>query len=156
MPLKAFTEFALAPLEVQYEPGGKVYRIPPITIEAAATLQATAADPAAALASAADLAKDAMQRLVLGPLWDEMIADGVPIAFADRVYLTALADFQGGRGYAEHMWEEGVDPKVVKAFLEGQTPKPPASKPSPRTGTASATRSRASTKATTSKAPRQN
>lgn len=141
MPLKAFTEFTAPPLEVQYEPGGKVYRIPPPTIEAAATLYAAAADPEAARKAAEGQPADTMPRLVLGPLWDEMKTDKVSAAFADRVYLTALADFQGGREYAEHLWEAGVDPKVVQAFLEGQqAPKRAASTRSRRTGSANATR----------------
>lgn len=158
MVLKAFTEYTQGPLEVQYEPGGKVYRIPPITIEAAATLHAQAADPDAAIEAAGDRPSDYMPRLVLGDLWDEMKADKIDAKFADRVYLTALADFQGGREYAEHMFAEGIDPKVVQTFLEGrqqQSPKaPPVPKRSPRTGAAGKTPSRASS--TTTKTSRPN
>jgi hypothetical protein len=154
MVLKAFTEYTQAPLEVQYEPGGKVYRIPPMTIEAAAFIRAQAADPDAAREAAKGKPDDWITRIVLGPLWDEMIADRVPATFADRVYLTALAEHTGGREYAEHIFAEGVDPLVLKAYLEGQTPLQD-SKPSPRTGTATRTPSRASSRATTSKAPRQ-
>lgn len=159
MVLKAFTEYTQGPLEVQYEPDGKVYRIPPITIEAAAIVHAMAADPDAPVPGLDPDDDYAMQRLVLGPLWDQMIAEKVPAFFASRVYLAALADFQGGREYAERIFMEGPDPKALEEFLQSRTarqesPKAsPEPKRSPRTGSGNPTRSRASTTRTKTSRP---
>jgi hypothetical protein len=150
MVLKAFTEYTQPPLEVQYEPGGKVYRIPPVTIEGGAIIRAQAADPAGFLDQHAGKPEDWLYRLILGPVWDEMVADGVPEVFAVRVYLTALTDHLNGRDAAEKIFAEGIDPKVVAVLLETQRKAPPkVSARSTRTGAATTTRSRARGSGTT-------
>lgn len=159
MVLKAFSEYTQPPLEVQAVPDGKVYRIPPVTIEGGAIIRAQAADPAGFLDQHRGKPEDWLYRLILGPVWDEMVADGVGEQFAVRVYLTALTDHMSGREAAERMFAEGVDPLALAALLEAVQPAEqptarPVSKRSPRTGAGSKTRSRAST--TTTKTSRPN
>jgi len=159
MVLKAFTEYTQPPIEVQYEPGGKVYRIPAVTIEGGAILRAQAADPAGFLEQHRDKPEHWLYRLILGPVWDEMVADGVSELFAVRVYLTALTDHMAGREAAERMFAEGVDPLALAALLETVAPQEesptvsPEPKRSPRTGSGNPTRSRASTTRTKTSRP---
>lgn len=54
------------------------------------------------------------QRL-LGPVWDEMKADGVPGSIIVRVGETALADFSQGRDIARMVWRYGVSPEALAA-----------------------------------------
>ena len=146
--LRDFTEFANKPLVFPFK--GKKYVQPELTIEAGLELAdvVTGKNKTWAKKSGADLWK-----LVCGPLWDEMIADGVPLSFATRVGLTITADHQYGRDYAEATWEAGTDPKLIAAYMNEKTAAQGnrASRRSNSTGGATKTPSRASTRATTSR-----
>ncbi len=143
MVLKAFTELT-EPLEVQYTPDGKVYRIPPVSIEVGVKIVDVQANPEEYI----DRPGTWFASLVLGPLWDELDADRAPGSFRDRILLTALAEWNAGRDAAERMWEQGVDPKALAALrdkvladikAQAEAMKRPASKRSPRTGAAAKT-----------------
>jgi hypothetical protein len=146
--LREFTEFAKKPLVFPFR--GKKYVQPDLTIEAGLYLGGvvTGADRSARNMKGADLWK-----LVCGPLWDQMIADGVPLAFATRVGLTLLADHQYGRDYAEATWEAGTDPKLLAAYMDKKTAAQGnrASRRSSSTAGATKTPPQVSTKATTSR-----
>lgn len=112
MALTDYNEFAEAPLE--FPINGKKYVLPAIGIEDGLTLAGiiTGKNKSASKMEAVELYK-----LLLGPLWDEMIADGVPLDAASRVGLTALADRQYGRQVAEITWETAADPKALQPYL---------------------------------------
>lgn len=104
--LREFTEFADGPMVFPYK--GKTYAAPEITIEMGIRLSGITNDGQEQDVAVHDLAKD-----LLGPVYDEMVADGVPSSFLTRVFMTIVADFQYGRTYAEAMWETGADPKAM-------------------------------------------
>lgn len=67
------------------------------------------------------LTDEEFNRLVLGPTYDQMLKDDVPLAFVARVVLTVLADFQRGREVAEVMWETQANPKALEAYVKART-----------------------------------
>lgn len=87
---------------------------------------------------------------VLGPVWDEMVADNVPMGSVARAGQAAVAEVQGGRVYAEAVWAVGLDPKAISEFLVKKNGNR-AQKRSRSTGGATTTKRPASTKATTSR-----
>lgn len=56
-------------------------------------------------------------KLIMGPTWDEMRADGVPIDAASRAGFATQTDIQLGREAAEHAWETGLDPEAAAAWM---------------------------------------
>lgn len=81
---------------------------------------------------------DDMNKELLGPLYDEMVADGVPFEALVLAGQTATHDFLYGREAAEAYWNSGGDPKAVAETLPAanvfsqstdaeNTTKPPAS-----------------------------
>ncbi|MCU1408462.1 MAG: hypothetical protein JWM23_542 [Microbacteriaceae bacterium] len=146
--LRDYSAFAEGPLV--FPINGKRYELGELGIEAGITLAGivTGKNKVAARMEGVELWK-----LLLGPLWDEMIEDGVPLAAATRAGLTALADHQYGRDVAEITWETGADPKVLEPYLEARAAKTAnrATRRSNSTGGAKKTPSRASTRATSSR-----
>ena len=149
--LSDYSAFAEPPLS--FPINGKRYTVPPLGIEAGLVLQGVIAgtDKTFAKKNAVDLWK-----LVLGSLWDEMVADGVPLDAATRAGVAALADHQYGRVIAEAAWEAGEDPNRLAAYMDKKAAEQKAAgnratRRSKSTGTATKTPSRASTKATTSR-----
>ncbi|MBS0231726.1 MAG: hypothetical protein JSS52_11295 [Proteobacteria bacterium] len=93
---------------------GKEYQIPPASFEAGARINGI-------IDGAEQLTDEEFFRLVLGGVFDDMVADKVPAAAITRAGQTALADFRYGRGMAETMWKTGGDPKAIQELL---APKP--------------------------------
>jgi len=60
-----------------------------------------------------------LTRALLGPLYDEMVADGVPYAALALAGQVATHDFLYGRDAAEALWNSGGDPKAVAESLSG-------------------------------------
>lgn len=135
MALSAYEEFANEPLV--FPIGGKNYVCKPVSIPAGRKLAAliNGRDKEFAKAPSEDL-----WRLVLGDLWDQFEADGVPQAAAVRAGLTALADWQYDRATAEAAWEAGADPKALQAYMEANSPTNRAQRRSKSTGAARKTR----------------
>ncbi|MFB2596597.1 hypothetical protein ACEXQE_02280 [Herbiconiux sp. P17] len=111
--LKSFEEVSDGPLAFPIK--GKKY-VHTLSIEAGVAL--------AGVLSGRDKAfqkKEGVElwKLLLGPLWEEMIADGVTLEAATRAGVTALADAQYGRRFAEATWELGADPETIAKYLEG-------------------------------------
>jgi len=143
--MRDFSEFAEKPLV--FPINGKKYEVPPVGIETGLILSG------AILGTDKTMSKQSPEelwKLLLGPVWDEMIADGVPLHAATRVGMTALADFTYNREAALFTWEVGEDPKALADYMQAQAPNR-ASRRSQSTGTANTTKPRASTKATTSR-----
>jgi hypothetical protein len=113
MALSAYEEFAKEPLV--FPIGGKKYVCKPVGIPAGRRLAALINGKDKELAKAPS---EELWRLVLGDLWDEFEADGVPQEAAVRAGLTALADWQYDRETAEAAWEAGADPKALQAYME--------------------------------------
>jgi hypothetical protein len=145
MPLKAYEEFAQEPLA--FPIGGKVYTVPPLGFTTGIRLQRV-------LAGEDDSLNDAPAeegwRLVLGPVWDQMIADEVPMEAMVRAAFAAMTDFQFGREQAERVWEAGLDPKALAEAVMNARQTLEELKQSSSTGAASETRKRASTTGTSS------
>ncbi len=141
MPLKDYSELAQEPLSFPYK--GTLYTLEPYDIPTGIKLTTILAgkDEEFSARPIQDL-----YQLLLGPLWDRMLADGVPLAFASRCGMTAMADFQFGRTMGEAAWEAGADPKALAAYLVRQLPR--ALRRSTSTAAANATRSPASTTGT--------
>ncbi|MCC2033066.1 DUF7426 family protein [Microbacterium allomyrinae] len=140
--MREYTEFADGALVFPYK--GKKYAAPEIGIKLGLRLNGITNN-----GEEQDLDSVELFKLVLGPVWDEMIADGVPLTFATRAGATMLADFQFGRAYAEAMWETGGDPKAMTEYMKARGNR--ATRRSKSTGGATKTPSPASTKATTSR-----
>jgi len=144
MALTPYESFAEEPL--QFPISGKTYTLKPIDIPAGIRLAEIVSGKDKA---AKNLAGEALWKLLLGSLWDEMVADGVPLAAATRAGLTALADYQYGREMAEAAWESGADPKALTVYLTSKTGNR-ATRRSAGTGKATTTKPRAVSNGTTS------
>jgi len=142
MTLREFTEFAAGPLQFPYQ--GKVYTAPEVGIELGLRLNGITN-----LGQEAELPFPDLWPDLFGPAYDEMRADGVPVAFVTRAAATVIADFQYGREYATAMWETGADPKAMAEYMKSKGNR--ATRRSRSTGGASKTPSPASSKATTSR-----
>jgi hypothetical protein len=142
--LKPYEDFVVEPLA--FPIGNKVYTLEPYDIPTGLRLTEVVShqDP-----EFDKLPTSELYKLLLGPLWDEMIADGVTLAAVSRCGLTALTDFQYGRKMAEGAWERGADPKAISAYLVKNLPR--AQRRSRNTGGANLTRSQGSTRGTTSR-----
>lgn len=144
--LTDYSEFAEGPLE--FPINGKRYVLPELGIEEGLELSGifSGKDKTFRRKEGVELFK-----LLLGPLWDQMIADGVSLAAATRAGMTALADRQYGREMAKVAWETGADPKALEPYLQERVAAQGnrASRRSRNTGGAKKTPSPASTKATT-------
>ncbi len=132
---------ALKPFESVFAPlifpiGGKEYVVPPRSIEDGATLTSILNG------DAPEMPDDELGRLLLGPIYDEMTADGVPHAARTRAVAAVLADFQTDRTTAEIVWETGGDPFAIPAALEARQSTP--------SGEATSTKRPASTSGTKS------
>lgn len=64
---------------------------------------------------------DEFNRMLIGDVYTELLADNVPASAVRRIILTALADFQRGRAVAEVMWETGGDPKALETYVRTVT-----------------------------------
>lgn len=111
---KDYNEFA-DPLKLPIN--GKVYTIPPVGL--ADGIKLTAAFLGGE--DAPVVKDDEFNTILLGPAYDEMLADNVPSVAVVRASLTALADFQRGRATAEILWETGGDPKALTAWVEANS-----------------------------------
>ncbi|MDQ0894424.1 DUF7426 family protein [Agromyces ramosus] len=111
--LREYNEFADGPLE--FPIGGKVYTAPEVSIPLGLRLNNIATGEAEQ-----DLPAVELYKLLLGPVWDEMIADGVPLNAAMRAGMVAMNDFQYGREYAVATWEAGLNPKAAAELMASQ------------------------------------
>lgn len=139
--LREFTDFADGPLRFPYK--GKVYEPPEVSVPLGMRLNGITNNGEEADRPITELWPD-----LFGPTYDEMLEDGVPLAFVNRAAATILADFQYGREYATAMWETGADPKAMAEWLKAKGNR--ATRRSRSTDGATKTPSRASSKATTS------
>jgi hypothetical protein len=112
-PFADFDSFELEFLRLPI--GGRVYVIRPVGIRTGGLLRRAADGDAAALAELDT--GEAYYRAILGPAYDQMLADDVPAASVDRAAITALADFTQGRAAALVAWKTGQDPKVLAAAM---------------------------------------
>jgi hypothetical protein len=115
MALSAYESFADEPLV--FPIGGKNYICKPVSIPAGRKLVGLINGKDKAFEKAPS---EELWKLVLGDLWDEFEADGVPMEAAVRAGVTALADWQYDRSTAEAAWEAGADPKALQEYLERQ------------------------------------
>jgi hypothetical protein len=150
MALEAYESFAEEPLA--FPIGTKTYTHTAVTIEAGIRLNAILTGTAD---DSATLTEIDLWKLTLGPLWDQMIADGVPLHAATRAGLTALTDFQYGRVVAEAAWVAGANPKALEAYMKTPSPNR-ASRRSPSTAKVTTTKPRAVSTGTTSRAKSAN
>lgn len=144
MPLKAYEEFAQEPLA--FPIGGKVYTVPPLGFTDGITLQRVISGEPTELT---DAPVEDGWKLILGPVFDEMVADKVPMEAIARAGFTAMTDFQFGREAAERVWESQLDPKALAEAVTAASSLAD-SRPSSSTGAARKTRKRATTTGTTS------
>jgi hypothetical protein len=104
----------IAPEPLVFPINGKTYTLPPIGIEDGIRI---AEGVSGKNEEFQNLRADELWRLLLGPLWDQMIADGVPLRAATRAGVTALADYQYGRTMAEAAWASGANPEALQKYL---------------------------------------
>jgi len=109
--LREYEEFAAGPLEFPIR--GKVYTAPEVDIPTGLRLNGIATGE-----TEQDLPTVDLYRLLLGPVWEQMLTDGVPLDAAMRAGLTAMNDFLYGREYAIASWEAGLDPKAATEILQ--------------------------------------
>lgn len=116
MPLKAYEEFATE--QLAFPIGGKVYTVPRMPFNDGVKLTALLAGTEEATDN------EALWRLCLGSVFDDMKADQVPAEAFARAGFAALADFRYGREWAEKVWEFGLDPKALAAAIAATIPQP--------------------------------
>lgn len=128
---------------LEFPLAGKVYTIPELPYQSMLTLEKAKAGEATYLDDA-----DASEtwRIVMGHVYDDMVADNVPGEALMRAGLATLAFFEFGRETAEAIWETGIDPKALWASIQAQQ----GSKPS-RSSVAVKSTSTASSSGTTSR-----
>lgn len=114
MPLKAYEDWAPEPLAFPIK--GKVYEVPPLSWEAGVKLTAIMRDTEDAPDD-----PDEQNRLLMGDLWDQMKADGVPAEALSRAALTCLVDFRMGRDAAVKVWESGLTPEALAPAVGAST-----------------------------------
>lgn len=115
MALTPYETLASEPLA--FPIGGKLYTVPPIEAPDGFRLsRIMRGEEPDILAGSVE----PLWRLILGTVYDEMLADSVPIEALTRAGTTALADFQYGRKFAEITWETGGDPESIKAHLAAE------------------------------------
>lgn len=143
MQLKDYDECAEPPLAFPIR--GKLYTPPPISISTGvALIRALAGDT-----ELLSMESRSLWQMLLGPIYDEMVADDVPIDAVNRAGFAVLVEFQAGRDAAVKAWESGIDPEARAALAAAL--RVTDSTPSTGTGLARKTRSRASTSSTTSR-----
>lgn len=142
--MKAWEDLTSEPLT--FPIGGKTYTVAPLSIDdgllAMRILQGDEPDWDG---------KSAVEfyQFLMGGTWEQMRADGVSLDAATRAGVTAMTDLQSGREAAETIWEAGVDPELVAAWMAATQ----TSKPSTDTGSENETPSPDSTKTTTNEQP---
>lgn len=164
MPFKAYEEFSKPPIELPV--GGKTYTLPPVGAKLGILLLSAFNGDAHATATLGT--STSLWQLVLGcteecvagtdtacgSVYDQMLADNVPLDVVGRAGFTGLADFQYDRETAERVWESNLDPEaraaLAAAVRELQTQQQTDSPPSPSTDAANRTPSPANTTGTTS------
>lgn len=94
---------------------GKTYTIPEPSFVDAITLQG--------LANGGDIPEqlqdatgEKLARFVLGPAYEQMVADNVPNAAFNRAIATAMTDVTRGRFAAWMMWKVGNSPEAIAAI----------------------------------------
>ena len=108
MALRAYEDI-VGPLTVTIR--GKDYTLPDISLTDGVRMHQAGKE------GADDLSIPELVGIILGPVREEMITDGLPGAIIDRVFYTGLADFKGGREAAEQLWENGV-PKEIQTAIQ--------------------------------------
>lgn len=146
MPFRDYSEFAKPPIVLPVN--GKTYTLPPIGAQLGILLlSAINGDRHATQTLGTSMS---LWRQVLGPVYDEMLADNVPLDVVARAGFTAMADFQYDRATAERVWESELNPEAAAALAAATREPRKASQQSPSTAAASKTPSPASTTGTTS------
>jgi hypothetical protein len=143
---KDYREFADD--QIEFPVNGKTYRPAPLGVEAGLTLLG--------IFNGTDLSHndepaEYLWKLALGPVWDEMAADGAPLAAAIRAGQAALAFHTAGRAAAEMIWEAGTDPEALAAQMAAANPTQTDSTPSPSSDADDTTPAPASTSGTKSR-----
>lgn len=92
--------------------GGKTYTLPTLSLEDGVRLHALLAGE-----TEEGTIQDAMD-ILLGDVREQMAADGLGPVTQDRVFFTALADFQTDREGAEKIWENGIPLEATAALVE--------------------------------------
>lgn len=141
MALKPWSEVCPEPLA--FPIGGKVYVVPELGKDDGIKLQYVLAGKDHSLDGEDP---EVGWRLVMGPVWDEMAADGVSSLAMSRAAFAALADLTQGRAAAEKVWESGIDPEALAAAMAATQTNPQTRSSS--TAAVTKTRSRASTSGT--------
>jgi hypothetical protein len=91
-------------------------------------------------------------KMILGDVFDEMIADGCSATSIARASFATLTDYRLGRGAAEKAWESGINPEALAAAMAA-TPSTPTPTPSTSTAAAAKTPRRASGNGTRTSRP---
>ncbi len=146
--LSDYSKFAEGPLV--FPINGKNYTLPPLSIPLGIEISGIVAGTDKKWQK-----KNGVEffKFILGPLWDELVADGVEMPAMLRVGVAAFAEYTDGRDLAIAAWETGADPKAIEPYmrlLEARKGNR-ASRRSSGTGGAIKTPPRVSTKATTSR-----
>lgn len=114
--------------------GEKEYAVPPVGIDAGLQLNELFALPAAERGKVKLKSVDMFKLAVTAELWDEMVADGVPLSDAFRVGMAALAHFQtlmadtgptaidNAEKAAQAIWESGINPEALAAWMAANQP----------------------------------
>ena len=95
---------------------GKTYKIPAVSFEAGVRIDGILDGPE-------KLTDEEFYRLLLSDaVFDQLLADGIPSVWIDRIARTALTDYKAGRDMAVKMWETGGNPKAVAEYDRQNAP----------------------------------
>jgi len=110
----AFKEYREVCEPLAFPINGKVYTVPPVSVDVGLLLN----DVRIGEVDLSAYSAEDQWRLVLGDALDEMIGDRVPQDAVERAALAATADITAGREIAEAVWEAGIDPKWRAAMIQ--------------------------------------
>lgn len=144
------------PLTLLY--GDTKYEVEPISYDDGLTLIAVMRGESTTIKE--DTKNEDLFKLVMGGTWDAMRTAHLPFPVMFRAgmaatqYQMALINDQPSEDAVkagEAMWESGISPEALAAAMAASQEKPKASKQSPRTASATATRRQGSTTSTNSR-----
>jgi hypothetical protein len=114
--------------------GDKEYAVPPVDIDRGWAMTEIFQSTEAQLAKSKQDSSYLFRLAMTDEVWEQMRADGVPSHDAFRAGMAAVVHFQTltantgpdaadlAENAAEAVWESGIDPKAVMAYLTAQQP----------------------------------
>lgn len=113
MSFKEWEQVADPAVRLPYK--GREYEIPPVSAQLGVWLRLEQTKEGHGTTPLASMSAAQQAELILGDAYQAMLDGAVPEQMLTRAVQVAIADWQGGRAVAEHIWENGLPPEAVAA-----------------------------------------